>query len=1200
VRFGEVFRFEAAHTLRSRATWIYAVLLLLFPVWISLGTFEGEIFYNAPVRMAFCTAIAAVFGLLVTAGLFADAAVRDVEGGMDPLLFTSGMSRSEYLFGRFLAALSVNVLLMLAVPVGLLLATGLRVADPVAPVRIAAYLQPLVLFALPSVLIASGLLFTVAMLGRQTIPVYLAAILLFISGIVSANYAGSIGNPLLSGLADPFGMSTFEVLSRRWTTAEQNTRLVGFPAALVVSRLAWISLSAAVLAALHARFRFAHGDGGRRRKRRRAAADHPLSERTLAVAIPRVHGSFGRWTGLRQTLAVARRCLSESAANRTFAFVLATAFGLTLLWGWNVGSTVFDTSVWPVTQLVASVAVSTRNQPIVLLLLALWAGEMVWRDRDVGMAEIGDASPVSEGAALAGRFLAVAASLVALEVVVVAAGVTLQALQGYHRFEPGVYLRIVFGATLANYLLLAALAMTIHVVVNHKYVGHILVVLAFVFTKAAGTFGIHHHLLVYGSDPGWTYSDMNGFGPFAAPFVWFKLYWAAWALLLLVVASVLWVRGPEPRVRRVNGRVRWERARFAGATVRSAGAAAALILCFGGFIFYNTNVLNEYRAPGEGGARQAEYEKRYARFASAPQPTIVALDERVEIAPEQRAVSMSGTYTLVNLSGATIDSVHVYTEPDVRARALTFDRGASPVLADSALGYRIFALDRPLAPRDSLTLSFSVSWRARGFPNDGIPTTVVENGTLFNRRILPFIGYQPILELDDARARRRFGLAPRPPILAPSDSAALDRRERVRNEDRVRVHAVVGTATDQTVVTSGELLRSWVENRTTEWGTSPARYFEYDTGRPESFGGTTLSGRYAVREDRWKDVTLRIYHHPEHTGSLASAMHGMKASLEYFSEQFAPYPYRDLRIAENPPYGDFGSAHPNLITFAESYFIFRVGDDEVDEPFYGAAHEVAHTWWGGMTRGAPVAGRAFLTESLANYSAMVLVAKTFGPAAARHVHDAQMNRYFDGRARVGREVPVLAVEDQPYISYRRGALALYALADLIGVDRVNGALRRYVDKYRDAGPPYPTSRDLYAELRAATPDSLHGLLSDMLETVTLWKVRTERATARRAATGAYEVTLDVVGEKVRADGEGRETEVPMDDLVEIGVFAKDGKEGAPLYLARHRVRSGRQTIRVTVPREPGRAGIDPYWKLFDPDRGDDVVTVRAISEERGR
>src|SRR3990172_4233949 len=104
-----------------------------------------------------------------------------------------------------------------------------------------------------------------------------------------------------------------------------------------------------------------------------------------------------------------------------------------------------------------------------------------------------------------------------------------------------------------------------------------------------------------------------------------------------------------------------------------------------------------------------------------------------------------------------------------------------------------------------------------------------------------------------------------------------------------------------------------------------------------------------------------------------------------------------------------------------------------------------------------------------------------------------MERYLNGRADQSREVPLLEVTDQPYIAYRKGAIAMYTLREQIGEERVNEALRRYFEKYRDAGPPYPTSRDLYAELRAVTPDSLQYVLTDLFETVTLWDVRTERA-----------------------------------------------------------------------------------------------------------
>jgi hypothetical protein len=210
-----------------------------------------------------------------------------------------------------------------------------------------------------------------------------------------------------------------------------------------------------------------------------------------------------------------------------------------------------------------------------------------------------------------------------------------------------------------------------------------------------------------------------------------------------------------------------------------------------------------------------------------------------------------------------------------------------------------------------------------------------------------------------------------------------------------------------------------------------------------------------------------------------------------------------------------------------------------------------------------------------------------------------MERYLLGRATQSREVPVLEVEDQPYIAYRKGAIALYMLRERIGEEAVDAALRRYFERFCGAGPPYPTSLDLYAELRAVTPDSLHGLLADLFETITLWEVRTERAVVEATGTGEFRLTLDVRAKKVRADGVGNETEAPMDDFVEIGVFASGEGDGLaePLYLELHRIQSGAQTIVITVPRAPARAGIDPYRKLIDRERQDNVVEVETSGAE---
>jgi hypothetical protein len=731
-------------------------------------------------------------------------------------------------------------------------------------------------------------------------------------------------------------------------------------------------------------------------------------------------------------------------------------------------------------------------------------------------------------------------------------------------------------------VLLAALAMTVHVLVNQKYLGHIVVLMAFVFTMAAGEVGLHHHLLVYDTDPGWTYSDMNGFGPFIGPFVWFKLYWAGWALLLAVVANLFWVRGREPGLRR---RWRVARARFIGPTARVAVVAITLILALGGFIFYNTNILNPYSTPDDVASPQAEYERLYKRFEDSPQPVIVDAELRVEIYPEKPAVDLRGTYRLVNRTGTAIDSVQVYTDPNVEARSISFDRPARPVLTDAEAGYRIYALEQTLEPGDSLQLVFDVSFRPRGFPNSGIQTDVVRNGAYFNRSWLPFIGYQPRFELSDRATRQRFGLEPRPPAPGPDQAGAGQDRDEWRDGDNVHVDMIIGTAADQIAVTPGVLHGSWTENG--------RHYFHYETAAPTSFGATVFSGKYAILEDRWKEVELRIYHHPAHRFVLDRMIRSMKASLEYYAGQFGPYPDGQLRIVEIPRYGRFGRAHPHTIAFTEDIFLNRVNEGEIDQPFYGTAHEIAHQWWGGQVGGATVRHRELLTESLANYSAMMVVEKTYGPEMARRVYDFQMERYLRGRATQSHEVPLLEVEDQPYIAYRKGPIAMYTLREQIGEERVNTALRRYLEKYRDAGPPYPTSGDLYAELRAVTPDSLQAMLSDLFEYVTLWDVRARAAHVEPTGTGESLVTLDVVARKVRADSVGNETEVPMDDLIEIGVFAPGEGDGLgePLYRQRHRIHSGEQTIRVTVPREPGRAGIDPYHKLIDRQGNDNVVGV---------
>jgi aminopeptidase N len=377
-----------------------------------------------------------------------------------------------------------------------------------------------------------------------------------------------------------------------------------------------------------------------------------------------------------------------------------------------------------------------------------------------------------------------------------------------------------------------------------------------------------------------------------------------------------------------------------------------------------------------------------------------------------------------------------------------------------------------------------------------------------------------------------------------------------------------------------------------------------------------LSARYAVKRDRWdgpsgEPVAIEIYYHPGHEYNLARMVESVKKSLSYFTASFGPYQHRQVRILEFPRYQTFAVSFPNTIPYSEAIgFIARVEKQEdVDFPFYVTAHEVAHQWWAHQVIGGNVQGVAMLSETLAQYSALQVLEHEYGTGQMKKFLKYELDKYLIGRASERKkELPLLRVENQPYIYYQKGSLAMYALRDYIGEARLNAALARFVADKKFQQPPYTTSRELLSYLRTATPEPLQYVLDDLFEHITLYDNRATGVSYARTADGKYAVTIEVNAKKFRADDLGNEQEIAMNDLVDIGVFAAPERgrigEGKPLYFAKHRITSGAQRIAVVVNEAPARAGIDPYNKLIDRVSRDNTAaaTVRAgperLSESR--
>lgn len=1176
----EVFRFELAYQFRRVSTYVYFVIVAgictPFMRMMSLGTHLDGTDFNAPFVVTVTVVFGSMLALLIIAAFAGDAATRDVDARMTPLFFTSPVGKLPYLAGRFLGAFSLSALLLLALPLGTVVATWMPWAEPqtLGPFRASALLAPYLLFALPNALIATAVLFGIAALSRRMLASYAGAAFLFFFSIVCGKLLAPRLGWSVAKLLDPLGYTTVMELWQSTNALQKNAFVLALNAPLLANRLLWIALALAVLTAAYARFRFAHHAIG---EQSRTSDD----ERDVEVArstVPAARRVFDGSTRGRQLLAITMRSFRDLHTSRVWWIVPLLAI-------------FFVTSAPDVAELEMRLPgplttarllgfLGSDVSVLITLLIALSAGELVWRDRGARIHPLADVTPVPDWLSLAGKFLGLAMMLAATLLIFLLAGLAAQMMIGTDRYDLPLYFQVLFGMQLPDYLLTAALAMIVHVLVNQKYVANVLIVLAPVAREVVRGLGVEDDLLLYGSLPGWRYSEISGFGQGLEERLWFTLYFGAWALLFGFVTYLFWIRGEEHGLRR---RIALARRRLTRSAAVLGAAALAILAGAGAFIFYNTHILNKYRTAAEVEQQRAEYERRYSRYAALPQPSVAAMKLQVDFHPRRGTATIRGSYRLENRSGARIDAIHLATAAGAETTNVGFDRASRITLTDEDHGYRIYALDRPLEPGASLRMDFRVAIECRPFGKYGIPP-VVPNGSVLTHRPgrgdhwIPLVGYQSARELDNRAVRKKYGLRERPPYPQLGDAAVGNEQKGYAKLD---LETVVGTDEGQIGVAPGEMRGTWMENG--------RRYFRYVTDAPISDAWTITSAKYAVRRAKWRDVNIEIFHHPTHTANLERMMRGVQASLELNTREFGPYPYRQIRLVEYPSdsYLLGMTAHSGLITYTEGFPLVRVAADprKIDFPFAIVAHEVSHQWWGHQLVPAAVEGGAFLAESLAWYDGMLVVEQTYGRDHLQRILDMMRQQYLGPHQ--PRAVPLLRAVDQ-LDAYRVGPFAMYALREAVGVEPVNRALRTLLAKFPPDGQRFPTTLDFYAELRAATPPSTHALLKDLFEDITFWNLSAQRIAVKDAPGGRYHVSLRVEAQKLKGDGTGNERPVPMDDWIEVAVYAADGQ---PLYRARHRIRSGAQTLDLVVARPPARAAVDPDHELLDRNIEDNEVRV---------
>lgn len=1109
----------------------------------------------AVIMLLSLASLGAVFMLSLFAG---NAVVRDRERGMEAIIHTTSVSRFDYLMSRFGGMWGAAVLVMIGACIAAILGGVVRQSLNGDPLQLSGYGFALLVMVVPNLFFSAVLLFAVSVYTRQTLAVYIAGLAIYILYMVGSMWGNSPlmaqsgpltpDQSLFASLADPFGIIAFLEQTRFWTMAQKNADLPSLSGNLLFNRLFWGAFSLFLLAMVNHfhSFSFRFQSPSKRRQTLADAVPVVSYEPAPVVEKDRTY-QFVSW--YRQTL-VEFRLLMKSMPM--------VAFGV--LWVFFIAVTLFDevrdgelgVPVVPS----PPTFISTIHVMLVklgLLSVIYFTAEVFHRERECGASPLLWSTPITGGAAYFAKLGALAGYILSLIGVSCGMAMIMTPLLGGSVAGPVAFLPLVFTAGVPL-LLYAVLALFLFGLVKNKYAGLFLAVLPFILPGVVSRLlKTAHPLLAFPSLPIYEVSTMTSGGYGLNERLWLSLFWAA--LLVLPLLAGLWQR-----------RLHHLRPHGAMKNLTFAFAVSALLVAAGlGFWIHRSLPTSMKSFGNQGELERVEYEKAYRSWLEANQPHITNVDLKVDLFPDQDRLRISGSYELTNKGTEPISQCLL--SMDMRAQGTyRLELEGGYVVEDRGLmDTKLYQFDSPMPVGGSGTLHFEIELRFNRYQLlDSELYVLPEASYLEVDKALPFFGYDSGRELSNPASRRENGLGPKVRGEKPNFAAVVD-------DQRLDWRAEVTTKAGQEIVGLGELVDS---------GEREGRVFAVYQARNFDFAFPFSSGTYETVEETHNGVVLQIKHAPGHGFNAERILRAAKASLDYFGNAFSPYPHDVLRIVEISSFsGRFGgTSYPTTIFAVEDRFFLLNQDRNPGFDIVSSltAHEIAHQWWGHLLDPAMEPGARLLTETLAEYSELVVGEQLAGENHINHYLDKALHLYYNNRGFDPEPEPTLdAVTFDPYVYYFKGAHVMHSLRRQLGEDRINQALRAMLEKY--PYPNRPTSHALLAELRAVTPDNLQDVLTTLFSTVTTYRVQLVEAVKDESGV---EVHLKLRKEVLNPKGEAVVDETP--ETYEFVFYDAQGRT----EVVERTLTSGSRRIRFDLGLDPVRVGFDPRrLKLQDEEPG---------------
>lgn len=933
----KIIAFELKYRLRRPPTYIYFGLVFLVGflsiAWEDFSQFGagGQIKMNASYALySLMGTISFIPMIFVSSAVMGVPIVRDYEHRMESILFTTNITKFDYLFGRFIGSLIILIVISSGALLGPIIGSFMPWVnhDKLVPFSWMHYLSPY-FYLLTSVLIQALFYFGGGILGKRMLYVYMQCILFTGLNILAQVMLTDAENLNRAGLVDISGYYAVNLAMRYWTIIEKNSALISFSGVLLWNRLLWTGIGLLFMLASCWYFKFRIIGAGKTRKKK-VAETNEFSE---SIPLPATIISKGFSINWMRFVSSVKVYFFEIIKSLPFWGIAVFAIVILLINGAYTDEW-YGTGNWPVTNTMIDVigGLSLYFYGIVIY----YSGELVWREKDVQFDQIYDALPAPDVVKHVAKLTSLMMSLVVLYGIAILLGVFMQATKGYFNFELPVYFEYV-GNRLLNFLIVSCVAFFFQLIVKNKFIGFALTIGFLMIDFVKNQLGLRHPLLSFNSGDLGIYSDMNHFAASTANFFWLKMYWLGFAFVIFAIGVLLSIRGTNNgwKLRLQSWRTKFD---MPMKSFMALGLVLFLVAGVKGFVNYNS--VNKYETEKQQDAKKARYEKDLQQFEKELMPEISDMNLSVNLFPEKLNANVQGYYWLKNVDSKPINKLYIQlpVSETVTYNELKFDKPFKKEKEYPEHHFTIYDLEQPLATGDSLKMSFSMNYQKKGFGNPD--SNFVNNGTFFdNFSFLPALGYSATNALTDMDKRKKYGLKDRDNKFERNDTSKIHANLfGVRTRSNFEV--TVSTSPDQIAIAPGYLQKQWMENG--------RAYFYYKMDEPIFPFFNITSAKFAVKRSEWNGIKLEVYYHPSHIYNIDSFLIAMKDALAYNTSHYGPYPFRQLRILEFPRYRTFAQSFPNTVPYSEimGFIMRRNKPDDLDMAYYVTAHEIGHQWWG--------------------------------------------------------------------------------------------------------------------------------------------------------------------------------------------------------------------------------------------------------------